>query len=212
MNNRFTLIIIAIIVGFAGIFWFTKHKASAPAPNNQTQLTSHITGAGTKGVTLTEYGDFACPACYQYFPLVEQVRNKYKDDIKFQFRNYPLVEIHQNALIGARAAEAASLQGKFWEMYQQLYQTQPSWRDNANPQPIFEQFAAQIGINVDKFKVDIKSDGVNTTVQADRNDAKSRGFSGTPTFLINGAQIQSPTNINGFYKVIDNAIAKANKS
>ncbi len=213
MSNRFTLILLALVVSFAGIFWFTKHKAAAPAGTNSTvQLSNHTIGAGNKGVTLTEYGDFACPACYQYFPIVEQVRVKYKDDITFQFRNFPLIEIHQNALAGAKAAEAASLQGKFWEMYGQLYQTQPSWRDSSNPEPYFEQLAQQLGLNLDKFRTDIKSDAVNNVIQADRNDAKSRNFTGTPTFLINGKQIENPRDEAGFSKLIDDAIAAATKS
>ncbi len=210
MNSRFTLIVIALVVGFGGIFWFTKHKAAAPSGSSAAQLTNNVTGAGKKGVTLTEYGDFACPACYQYFPIVEQVRAKFGDDIKFQFRNFPLIEIHQNALIGARAGEAAALQGKFWEMYQQLYQNQPSWSDSSNPEPIFEQFATQIGLNVDKFRTDIKSEQVNNSVQADRNDAKSRGFSGTPTFLINNKQVtDTPRDEASFEKLINDAIAAA---
>lgn len=212
MSNRFTLVIIALIVGFAGIFWVTKKKADAPANgNNSSQLTEHKFGNGTSGVTLVEYGDFACPACYQYFPIVEQVREKYKEQITFQFRHFPLLEIHQNALLASRAAEAAGNQGKFWEMYAQLYQTQPNWKDSSNPQPLFEQYAQQLGLNQQKFITDLKSDQTNTVIQADRNDAKGRGFSGTPTFMLNGKQIESPRDAESFYKLIDEAIAAKKK-
>ena len=209
MNKRFLLILLVFVIGFFGILVATKKKDNAPnsSGNNTAQLSNHVIGAGKKGVTLTEYGDFACPACYQYFPIVEQVRQKYGDDIKFQFRNFPLVEIHQNALVGARAAEAASLQGKFWDMYELLYQHQPEWRDSQTPTKFFEDYAAQIGLNIEKFREDSKSDAVNAAVQADRADALKQGFSGTPTFLINGKRIESPHSLEDFEKVIDNAIA-----
>lgn len=210
MTKRFTIILLAFVAIFIGILVFTKHKAAAPTGNSSSssQLTNHVTGAGTKGVTLTEYGDFACPACYAYFPLVEQVRQKYGDQITFQFRNFPLVEIHKNALIGARAAEAASLQGKFWEMYQKLYENQPSWRDSNTPQQFFEDYATQLSLNIDKFRQDIKSDQTNTAVQNDRAEAQKLGFSGTPSFLINGKQIDSSNvrDVDSFSKLIDEAI------
>src|SRR5688572_27110761 len=139
MNKRFLMILAACVVVFAGLLIFNKREAKAPTENgNQTaQLSNHTTGQGTAGVTLTEYGDFACPACYQYYPLLKQVKAKYGDQLKFQFRHFPLTEIHQNALISARAAEAAGLQGKFWEMHDKLYETQPAWRDHTNPSQFF---------------------------------------------------------------------------
>ncbi len=215
MTKRFTMILLAFAVIFLGILVVTKHKAGAPTGNNanSSQLTNHTVGAGKSGVTLTEYGDFACPACYAYYPLVEQVKQKYGDQITFQFRNFPLVELHKNALIGARAAEAASLQGKFWEMYQQLYENQPNWRESNSPQQFFDQFANQIGLNLDKFHEDMKSEQVNNFVQADRAEAQKLGFSGTPSFLLDGKQIDSSgvRTIEDFSKLIDAAIkAKQN--
>ena len=211
MNKRFLLIFGAIIVLFLGLVFFgkkdtAKQSDSGDANGQATQLSNHTVGQGTTGVTLTEYGDFACPACYQYFPLVEAVKQKYGDQIKFQFRNYPLTEIHQNALIGARAAEAADKQGKYWEMYRQLYSEQPTWRDSNNPTEIFEGYAKEFGLDLAKFREDIKSDGVNGVVQADRAEARKLGYSSTPTFEIDGKQIESPRDINGFSKLIDEAI------
>jgi protein-disulfide isomerase len=211
MPSRFTLIIIGLVVGFGGIFWFTKQRASTPTTTNNAQLSEHKSGTGTAKVTLTEYGDFACPACYQFYPVVEQVREKYKDQITFQFLHYPLTEIHQNALVASRAAEAAGVQGKFWEMYKQLYETQPNWRDSGNPLPLFEQFAEGMGLDKAKFVTDLKSDQINAIVQADRNNAKGRGFTSTPTFLINDKQIENPRDAESFYKVIDDAIKNAKK-
>lgn len=213
MNKRFMIILAACAVVFIGLVIFSKRDAKAPenGGDNSSQLSNHTIGQGTAGVTLTEYGDFECPACYQYYPLVKAVKEKYGDRIKFQFRHFPLTEIHQNALISARAAEAAGLQGKFFEMHDKLYETQPNWKDSTNPAQIFEDYAAQLSLNVDKFREDMKSEAVNRTVQADRAEAKRLGYSSTPTFEINGAQIENPRDLDGFSKLIDEAInEKAN--
>ncbi len=209
MNKRFVVILAAFVVLFMGLILFNKREAGAPTgtENPSSSLSNHVTGAGTTGVTLTEYGDFQCPACYQYYPLVKAVKAQYGDQIKFQFRHFPLSEIHQNAIIAARAAEAAGQQGKFFEMHDKLYENQKLWETNPNPTKIFEDYASQLALNIDKFKQAMKSEQVNRVVQADRNEAKRLNYASTPTFEINGSQIESPRDIEGFRKLIDQAIA-----
>ena len=90
-----------------------------PKPIISKQQTM-IVGESKSGVTLIEYGDFQCPACQQYYPIFKQIKEKYKDQITVQFRHFPIVSAHQNAMVAHRAAEAASNQGKFWEMHDLL--------------------------------------------------------------------------------------------
>ncbi|HTE57581.1 MAG TPA: thioredoxin domain-containing protein [Verrucomicrobiae bacterium] len=210
MNKRFIAILAACIIAFAGLLILTKKDSKTPSEqtdnNPSSQLSNHIKGQGTTGVTLTEYGDFACPACYQYFPIVQQVKEKYGDQIKFQFRHYPLTEIHQNALVSARAAEAAGKQNKFFEMHDLLYQNQPTWRDSSNPTPLFENYANQLGLDLSKFKEDVKNSVTNATVQADRAEARRLNYSSTPTFEVDGKQVENPRSLEDFTKLIDNAI------
>lgn len=209
MSKRFVIILAALILLFIGFLLFNKNGSDnkSTSDSNSATLSNHTYGNGSTGVVVMEYGDFQCPACYQYFPIVNQLKNKYKDQITFQFRHYPLVEIHQNALSSARAAEAAGLQGKFWKMHDALYTNQQEWAESTNPQPFFENYAKLIGLDVTKFQVDIKSESVNATIQADRNNAKSSGYSGTPTFVVDGKQIESPGSLDAFSKIIDEAIA-----
>jgi len=212
MTKRFVLILAACVALFAGLLFLGKRDAKAPSGDGDQagQLSNHTVGEGTTGVTLTEYGDFQCPACYQYFPLVQAIKQKYGNQIKVQFRHFPLSEIHQNAIISARAAEAAGKQGKFFEMHDKLYENQPAWKDSTNPSTIFEDYASQLALNVDKFREDMKSEAVNKTVQADRAEAKRLGYSSTPTFEINGSQIDNPRDLDGFSKLIDEAIKDKN--
>jgi protein-disulfide isomerase len=209
MSKRFILILAACFVVFMGILLVNKKADNKSKQNNPaaSQQSNHTSGQGTSGVTLTEWGDFQCPACYQYYPVIKAVREKYGDQITFRFRNFPLTQIHQNALIGARAGEAAGLQGKFFEMFDKLYEGQPTWSESPNPMPSFEQYAEALGLDLNKFREDMKSVAVNDTVQADLTESKRLGLSSTPTFEINGSKIENPKSAEDFYKVIDDAIA-----
>lgn len=213
MNKRFAVILAVLIIGFVGIFIFTKNKADAPGESDsKTQLSNNVTGAGKSGVVLIEYGDFQCSACYSYEPAMQQVREKYKDQITFQFRHFPISEKHKNAVIASRAAEAAGMQGKFWEMHDKLFETQDpqgqtGWVASNNPTPLFTTFAQEMGLNVDKFQEDLKSTQTNNIVQADREDAKKRGFTGTPTFMLDGKTLENTrADISHFSGLIDAAI------
>ncbi len=214
MNKQFLTIIAVIILGLFGILAYSKHKNPRTDQANQSnaQPSENKVGAGNKGVTLTEYGDFQCPACGQYFPVVEQIRKTYGDDITFQFRNFPLVQLHPNAFIASRAAEAAGRQNKFFDMYELLYQNQQAWSASQNPTPILESYAEQLGLNMGQFKSDMMSSSIADTINADVKEAHSKNVESTPTFFINGEKIKNPAGLDEFKQVIDEAIAKQNKS
>lgn len=157
MSKTFWAIIAVIIVLFGGILLFRGNDTDTPGMSSSAKPTQHITGNTKANVTLVEYGDFQCPFCAQYHSIVEQVEEKYKDRIAFQFRHLPLLQIHQNAFASARAAEAADAQGKFWEMYDVLYQRQNEWSSSTKSLEIFSGYAQQLGLNVDQFKQDFAS-------------------------------------------------------
>jgi protein-disulfide isomerase len=220
MDKRFLGVLVAIAVVMGGIFYVTSDKASAPSGPAGT-LTNHVEGGGSSGVTLTEYGDFQCPACGSFYPLVKQVEEKYKDQIHFQFRNFPLFQVHQNAIAGARAAEAADMQGKYWQMYDKLFQenglyyqaqqqgtSYPSWIDSKSPLNEFSGYAGQLGLNVTKFKEDFGSKTANDRIQADLKEGNRLKVESTPTFFIDGKKISNPTTLDAFSKVIDTAITQ----
>lgn len=212
MNNRFAVVVVALILAFIGIIFISKDKkADAPTTNNQEiRATEHKQGAGNKGVTLIEYGDFECPACGAYYPLVKQVKEKYKDDITFQFRHFPLVQIHRNAMAAHRAAEAAGKQNKFFEMHDMLYERQQSWKSETNPTAIFEGYAAELGLNIEQFRRQAASGDINDIINADIKAGQAADATATPTFVINGKKVeQNPRDLEAFYKLIDDAIKTA---
>lgn len=212
MSKRFLLILAALAVVFIGVVVYSKNKDSNSANNNSdstSEGSDHILGANTGGVELVEFGDFQCPACRSYYPIVEQLKTKYGDQISFQFRHFPLVQIHQNAMVAHRAAEAAAKQGKFWEMYALLYQRQQAWESAGNPTAIMEDYAAELGINIDQFKTDFASGNINDIIQSDIRLGQQAGATSTPTFMINGKKIDNPSDVAGFSKLIDEQLSSA---
>lgn len=193
MDKRFGLIVLAVILSIIGIFYFTREKDSANNNEVSTSTTSQHS-KGTGNIELIEYGDFECPACGQYYPLVDEIIKKYSDKIKFTFRHFPLDTIHLNARAAHRAAEAAGLQGKFFEMYDQLYKNQSSWKGGvvSNPVPVFEGYAQALGLDMTKFKADFSSAAVNATINADQTEGKTKyKADSTPTFVLNGQVLKN---------------------
>ncbi len=207
MSKRFLLILAGLAVLFIGVIVFAK--------NDKTDTTidtsggsNHVQGASNSGVAVIEFGDFQCPACASYHPLVKQLQEDYGDEISFQFRHFPLVSIHQNAMAAHRAAEAAGNQDKFWEMHDMLYERQKTWESSTNTSQIFEDYAAELGLNIDTYKQDVASSTINDVINADVKAAQALGATSTPTFVIDGKRLEDlPQDIEGFKKLIDEAIA-----
>lgn len=201
MENRFLIIVGVIIIAIGGFIVFNKKDAVTANPSE------HVVGTNKYSVRLVEYGDFECPACGQYYPLVKQIKDEYKDLIEFQFRNFPLDALHPAARGAHRAAEAAGNQGKFFEMHDLLYENQTSWKGTSSPIETFKSYATQLGLDITRFETDMKSDLTNAIINADVKEGQSTGASGTPTFVLNGKRIEdNPRDIEGFKKLLDEAL------
>lgn len=225
MDRRFLGILAGLTVIFIGIFIFTgsDNKNSQNVDQSSTgQATNHRYGDGSKGVTLTEYLDFQCPVCFSYFPVVTEVMNKYSKDVYFQVRHLPLVQIHPNAFAAARAAEAAGYQGKFFEMYTQLYHPDNwnNWTRSKSPKTAFDGYAKAIKLDMAKFNQDYGSTKVNNAINADLAAFDKTGANkSTPTFFLNGKPLENSRlvgadgqpSVEAFSKVIEEAIAKQNR-
>jgi len=210
MDKRFLIIVAAIIVVVGGIFWFSRPSKSTPGSNG-AQPSNHVMGGGSKNVTLVEYGDFQCPACGAYYPVVKQVVSSYQDQIFFQFRNFPLTQIHQNAFAGARAAEAAAKQNKYWEMHDKLYEGQQDWTGSSNPFNIFKGYATDLKLDTNKFQSDYQSQAVNDVINADIAVGQKIPVTATPTFILDGVKVENnPQSVDAFMKLIQDAIVKKN--
>ncbi|HYH36245.1 MAG TPA: thioredoxin domain-containing protein [Candidatus Saccharimonadales bacterium] len=213
MSKGFWGVIVIIMLIFVGIFALNGQK-TADSPDKSTanaKPSEHIEGKGSTGITLVEYGDFQCPFCAQYYPTVKQIQSEYSDRIFFQFRNYPLTNLHQNAFAASRAAEAASIQNKFWEMHDALYETQDQWSSMSDASSFFNKLAEKIGLDTTKFKADYGSSRVNNVINADLAAGAKLKVEGTPAFFLDGKKISTTQDPDSFRKAIDAAIANKKK-
>lgn len=216
MDRKFWAIIGIIVVVFVGFLIFGGKDDKQPS--GQTgKASNHILGKADSKVKLVEYGDFQCPTCRDFHPVIKQVVDKYKNDISFQFRNLPLTQIHNHAYAAARAAEAADKQEKYWEMHDILFENQISWSKSDKTAEYFGQYAKQIGLNVEQFKIDAASSEVNSIINGDLAAFKdTKQQQATPTFFLNGKKIelqnlrdqQGIPSLEKFSKLIDAEIAK----
>lgn len=217
MDKRFLLILGVIVAIFGGILFMNSRDTATVSADP----TNNVAGNLDSKVTMLEYGDFQCPACAAYAPTVKAVQDKYADRVKFQFRNLPLPSLHPNAIGAARAAEAASLQGKFWEMHDMLYlqSNWQVWTTATDPNSSFENYARQLSLDITKFKTDFKSEAVNATINADIAEFDKTGAEkATPTYFVNGKQIElkdlsdeKGPSVDKFSAVLDKALAEAEK-
>ena len=214
-QKRLILWISAIlVVGIIAIGTYevaTAKPAQLPATNGSLSMpldaTDHTKGASKPEATVVEYSDFECPACAAYQPMVEAVYAQYKDRISFTYRHFPLPQ-HLNAPIAAYAAEAASNQGKFWEMGDMLFNGQNDWAqlDTASAQAVFATYAQKLGLDMAKFKTDENSAAVKSRVERDLQSGTASAIDHTPTFFINGKMVNNPQSEAEFKALIDYAI------
>lgn len=188
------LIIGGVIVGVVAILIaVTQYKNSTKpvATEAVVRSDSHAAGPEDAAATLVEFGDFQCPACASAEPMVKQLRADFPNDLRFVFRNFPLVTIHPNATRASEAAEAAAVQGKFWEMHDLLYEQQNVWAGMGNPSEQFKAYARQLGLDESKFVQDSSNPDVTGRVTRDFNDGGVLGVNATPTFFLNGEKVEN---------------------
>ena len=225
MDKRFASIVAVLILIFVGIFVVSKNSSNqsgGQSNSSSSKATNHVEGQGSKNVTLVEYGDYQCPVCGAYYQPLKEVFTQFSSDIHFQFRNLPLPSLHPNAFSAARAAEAAGLQNKYWEMHDMLYENQTNWASSSSPQTIFTGFAKQLGLNVDQFTKDYVSQKVNDSVNADLAEFDKTGQSmATPTFFLDGTYLPNTNvsdsktgqpSVDKFASVLRAEIAKKNST
>ena len=149
---------------------------------------AHSLGPANAPVRIEEFGDFECPPCALFHPILKQMKDEFGDKVQITFREFPLPN-HQHALPAASAAEAAGMQGKFWEMHALIFEHQNEWKVAFDARPIFEGYAKQIGLDVERYKRDVLSDRVEQRIFLDGKRARSLGVNSTPTVFINDREV-----------------------
>lgn len=215
----FAVICVAVLGGLVALSQKDKvdvsgvdHTKIQAASANSGNIADHVFGKTDSKVVLIEYGDFQCPFCGDAYPQVKDITDTYKDKITFIFRNYPLATMHPNAKAAAAAAEAAGLQGKYWEMHDKLYKSQSDWSSLSTDKrtDMFVTYAKEIGVkDLDKFKTDMAGNNVNKKINFDLALGNKVGITGTPTFFLDGKKVSDSVSgsvINGDGSAMKQAI------
>lgn len=211
------LLWLTVAIVIIGSFLAIMFMGGGPGLNSDGKLTDEITAADwTKGnaeskVALVEYSDFQCPACKARLPLIQKIMDEFGNHIRFVYRHFPLRALHKNSQLAAQASEAAGLQGKFWEMHDQLFANQEAWSNLSGDEleTAFGLYAAQIGLDVPKFNQNLNGNAVRDAVNSDADSGDDAGVNSTPTFFLNGSKI-NPADYEEFRQLIRDAIEASN--
>jgi protein-disulfide isomerase len=218
MKRGLPFIIIAAVavltVGAGALFYRAKQGPVATGGVTRTSTGEgkaeglHVRGQPGAPVTLEEFGDFECPSCATEAEVISKLEQDYGPRLRVVWRNFPL-EMHPHAAEAALAAEAAGLQGRFWEMHDLLYKNQAVWSKGLDVRPFFSMYARSLGLDVERFAKDSASDVVRARVLSDREQGVSRGVKNTPTLFINDRQVRTFFSPEHLHETIDAALAES---
>lgn len=209
LRNTIIFLSISLLVLFGGykVFkWFATPIDENIHEVYEIQADEWVKGEQNAAVTVIEYSDFQCPACATYAPLISQLTEDLEGKVKVIYRHLPLFTIHNNALDAAKAAEAAGIQGKFWEMHDLLFENQEDWSDEGSPRDKFVKYAETLELDIAKFEADFESSEVEDKVNEDLSTANRLRLNSTPTFFINGKKIRSPSSYDDFKSKVEDAL------
>lgn len=191
---------------FAFVVILIKQSKNKPV---EISSAGWVRGSKDAKTTLVEYGDFQCPACRAAEPFIRSAMKDFDGKIKLQFKHFPLTSIHPNAMLAARAAEAAGVQDKFWEMHDWLYDNQDSWAplSGADAKIKLIDAAKKLKLDSDKFTEDLDNSTLSNKISSMENEAINIGVNATPTFYINNKKVENnPTSYEEFKRIIQRAI------
>jgi len=180
------LIPLVLVVLYQGLF------SGPPAlPPDLVGDADHVRGNPDAPVTLTVYADFQCPACQSEWETITRAWPRIRDDVRLVYRYFPL-DTHRFSFQAARYAQAAANQGMFWEMHDMLFATQQEWTLVADPTALFDNYAEQLGLDLEQLRADIESSAVRAKIISDQQGGIRAGVRSTPALFINGDIVQNP--------------------
>jgi protein-disulfide isomerase len=173
----------------------------------------HIRGDPEASITLEEFGDFECSSCAKLATFLDQLIKEYHPRVRLIFRNFPL-PTHQFARDAALAAEAAGVQDRYWEMHDMLFREQAVWSSATDAGMLFDTYAETIGLDLNRFRKDVKSDIVRERLESDQARARSLGVKVAPTLFVDNREMgPNDRTPEGVRRLVDQAVkAKSSAS
>lgn len=189
-----------------------KKNSTIPADAPKGAQPPTQAGSPTAAVVLEEFADFQCGSCAAVNPTMNEIKSIYGSKINFIFRNYPL-SMHDKAYDAAVAAEAAGMQGKFWDMQNLIFTNQAVWSRSDTHKQAFKEYAQKIGLDIAKWESDILGIAAKSRVDEDLKRGRAIGVDATPSLYINGnlVNFNDMRNVQTLRALIDAELAKANQ-
>ncbi len=192
-----TLIFIIAALFALNSFLSNKNKKDTKVIQNISD-NSYTMGDINAKIKIVEYSDFECPACAGFASVFgkafEEINTKYgSSTLSLTYKYFPLISIHKNALLSAQSAEAAKMQGKFWEMSNMLFEKQDEWANTLDAKSKIEGYAREIGLDMTKFISDRDSESVKDIINKGLMEATKLKLSHTPFVFINGEEMKDFT-------------------
>ncbi len=203
LRNPWVIIGIVMVVLIGGSIWYSGQVTKSY--NEGVVDMTHIKGNPDVAVRLVKYSDFQCPACAQFSSVVSDVMTAYGGQVAFEYKHFPLIQIHPHAEAAARAAEAAGQQGKFFEFHDLLFANQAEWSRSAAPGTFFVRYAEQLELDTRLFNRHQRSSIIRDKVRAQLMESRELGLTSTPTFFLNGERMVIQT-YPDFIEQIERAI------
>lgn len=207
------------VVALAGVAWLLyqsmgkEDAVTAPVPVAMDQarlnrVQGMSLGRADAPVVIYEFADFQCPGCGQFAsmvaPLIKE-RLVQPGKVRYVYYDFPLIDIHQNAFLAARAGRCANEQGKFWEFHDVIYGQQPNWSTESDPSDLFVEYAVRAGVQEGPFETCLRSDRFAREVSESMELGKSLGVGGTPTLIVNGRRLGSTPTMAELERMVDEA-------
>ena len=216
------IIVVVLLLAVLAGWWFYNSSKSRQGTANRAANTANaarntqipanaplgaqppnMLGSPTALVTVEEFADFQCGSCAAVHPMLKQIQSVYGSRIKFIFRHFPL-SMHDKAFDASVAAEAAGMQGRFWDMQNQLFSNQQAWMNSPSYKQMFADYAQKIALDPEKFQEDTSSMPAKQRVEADLARGRALGVNSTPTVYINGKSVPYPQiNVESLRQIID---------
>ena len=214
-KSKAILIVVVVIVGslIGGGLLLNFQRRDDPVDDEDDPIVEANVAdpAANVVVTLEEFCDYQSPACATIAPTLKKLRDEYGTNVNLVFRNTPLPG-NKNALPAARAAEAARMQSRFWEMHYLLLGKQNDWKDEENPRLRFVQWARDLGLDLARFEQDMDSEQVAFRIEADKDAALALAIQEVPAIVINGRRLKTDaTTPDGIREGIEVMLTRASE-
>ena len=219
MKRYLPLLIVAVVglvaLGSGAFLYRAKQGSNAPLKISNTETEPggqvvHTLGPDKATVTLEEFGDYQCPPCGRLSEPMNKLQKQF--NLRVIFRNFPLPN-HRWAKDAAHAAEAASRQGKFWQMHDLLFKEQPVWSQSTDARSLFQAYAGMLQLDLNRFRQDMDDPEIQHQIELDQSRGAAIGVKTTPTIFLNNQVVPANELMpDEFPKAVEAAIKSAKPS